>query len=561
MYARVPCFRGYGHGGGREVLHLFQVEVQPFGDDRQFRHVFFGASGVAADEVGDELLAQVQFAVQAVEDAFEFVELLERGLAHDVQYPQACMFGCYLQASAYMFHDEFAGVFGGTPVYGGVFAFVQEQVVAHAASDKAFFDARHRVHAAVDVQQRAVVGVQVRADFRMHARGALAFPAEGLVRAVHGVHICRGASQVAQVSLEVGHLGNGFHFFQDALLAPAHDELALMCRDGAEGASSEAAAVEVYRKLNHIIRRDAFSFVFWVGQARVGQVERTVQFALRQGRIRRVDHHRPAACLLPDTCRFVFVRFFLDVAEVLCLLALVGKAFFVREEAHVGFRRAEVLAGDEVCRLWNIGRQYRHSFHAPAQFHDGFFAHAVYQQVGFRVNQDRRAHFVLPVVVMRQAAERGFDASQHDGHVGVQLFQDAGVDDARVFGAHVVASVGRIGVFAPQAFVGGVFVDHAVHASCAYAEEKPWLAQFLEVAQVVAPVGLGHDCHLQPFRFQDAPDNGGSERGVVDIGVAAEQDDVQPVPASQFHFFLGRGQPVGQLVVPQNQCLSIVFFS
>lgn len=37
---------------------------------------------MAADEVGDELLAQVQFAVQAVEDALEGIELFERGLAH-----------------------------------------------------------------------------------------------------------------------------------------------------------------------------------------------------------------------------------------------------------------------------------------------------------------------------------------------------------------------------------------------------------------------------------------------------------------------------------------------
>ena len=83
MEACVPCFGGYGHGGRREVLHLFELEVEVFGQDCQFCHVFGGATGVGTDEVGDDLLAQVLAAVDVVEDAFEVVEKAERGLAHE----------------------------------------------------------------------------------------------------------------------------------------------------------------------------------------------------------------------------------------------------------------------------------------------------------------------------------------------------------------------------------------------------------------------------------------------------------------------------------------------
>ena len=57
MEARVPCFGGNGHGSRGKVLHLLQMEVQSFGDDGKFRHIFLLASGMAADEIRNKLLA------------------------------------------------------------------------------------------------------------------------------------------------------------------------------------------------------------------------------------------------------------------------------------------------------------------------------------------------------------------------------------------------------------------------------------------------------------------------------------------------------------------------
>ena len=122
--SRVPGFCGYGHRGRGEVLNLFQVEVQVLGDDRQFGHVFFRTSRMAADEVGDKLLAEIQFLIQLVEDALEAVELLERRFPHQVQYPVTGMFGSYFQPSAHVAGNQFARVGCRTLVYRRVFAFV-----------------------------------------------------------------------------------------------------------------------------------------------------------------------------------------------------------------------------------------------------------------------------------------------------------------------------------------------------------------------------------------------------------------------------------------------------
>lgn len=122
----------------------------------------------------------------------------------------------------------------------------------------------------VDVEQGAVVGIQVGTHLGMDARGPFALAAQLLVSALHAVHVGAGSAQVAQVALEVGQLHDSLHLTQDAFLATAHDEFALMGGDGAECTSAEASAVDVDRVLDHVVGGDALALVLGMGQARVG---------------------------------------------------------------------------------------------------------------------------------------------------------------------------------------------------------------------------------------------------------------------------------------------------
>ena len=74
------------------------MEVELLGDDGELCHIFLMATWVRRDEVGDDLLPEVLFAIDAVELAFELIELLERGLAHQVEHTIAGMLWGYLQA-------------------------------------------------------------------------------------------------------------------------------------------------------------------------------------------------------------------------------------------------------------------------------------------------------------------------------------------------------------------------------------------------------------------------------------------------------------------------------
>ena len=117
-----------------------------------------------------------------------------------------------------------------------------------------------------------MVGVEIGAHGGMDARGAAAALAEVLVLAAHHIHIGGGTAEVAEGAAEVGHLGYLAHLAQDALLGAAHDVLALMSGDGAEGAPAEASAVDGDGVAYHLVGGDALAAILGMGEACVGQV-------------------------------------------------------------------------------------------------------------------------------------------------------------------------------------------------------------------------------------------------------------------------------------------------
>ena len=122
-------------------------------------HCLYRAAGVAAYEVGDNLLAKIFAAVDVIKNALEVVEELERWLAHEVEHTIACMFGCHLQSSAHVAGDEFASIFACGSVDSFVLALMKQQIVAHTATYEALLDAWQCVHTTVDVHEWAVISV------------------------------------------------------------------------------------------------------------------------------------------------------------------------------------------------------------------------------------------------------------------------------------------------------------------------------------------------------------------------------------------------------------------
>ena len=497
--ARIPRLGGNGHGGGCEVLHLFQMEIKLLGQHGQFGHICFLTARVAADEVGDELLVQALLAVDTVEDALELIELLERWFAHESQHAVAGVLRGHLQASAHMAADEFTGVLLGSAVGGFVLAPVEQQVVAHTAADEALLDTCQGIDGMIDVEQLAVVGVEVGTDLRMDATGPPALLAVALVASAHAVHIGRGTAEVGEVAFEVGHPDDLFHLFQDALLGAAGDELALVGGDGAEGTAAKAATMDVDGELDHLEGRDALALVLGVWLARVGQVEGGVEFLGGHRRVGGIDDDETPVDTLQQTTGMYHVRLLFDVAVVLGLGTFVFQAFFVAVQHDIVLADAagDVFLAGEIDGLRYVADVLDACslFQSVSQFEGGLLAHTIGNHVGPGVAEDALPQAILPVVVVGEPAHGGLDAAQHHRHIGKELFQDLGVDDGRVFRPHVVATVGAVGIFGTQATVGGVFVDHRVHTPGGDAEKETGAPELLEVAEVAVPVGLWHDGH------------------------------------------------------------------
>lgn len=134
-----------------------------------------------------------------------------------------------------------------------------------------------------------------------------------------------------------------------------------------------------------------------------------------------------------------------------------------------------------------------------------FFAHAVDKGIGTAVYQNAGQHLVLPVVVVREPAHTGFDASEYDGDIGIETLQYLAIDDRRIFGPHVRTGIGSIGIVAAQTLVGRIFVDHGVHAAGTDTENRRGRPSFLKSRRSSRQLGWGTMATRRPSASRIRP--------------------------------------------------------
>ena len=178
---------------------------------------------------------------------------------------------------------------------------------------------------------------------------------------------------------------------------------------------------------------------------------------------------------------------------------------------------------------------------AAGDFDDRVFAHAIREHIGLCVEQDRFADLVAPVVVMGEAAEGGFDAACDDGDAGVGFAGALAVGEGRAVGAEADSAAGRVGVIVSDFAVSRVMVDHRVHVAGADAEEQLRAAETAPIVDAF-PVRLAHDADAVAGGFEDSPEDRHREAGVIDVGVAGDEHDVEFVPAAGAGFFQRHGE-------------------
>ena len=160
---------------------------------------------------------------------------------------------------------------------------------------------------------------------------------------------------------------------------------------------------------------------------------------------------------------------------------------------------------------------------------------AVDEQVRLGIEQHRAAHFLGPVVEMRDAAQRGFDAADHDRDFAIGLTGALRIHDDGSIGPLAALAARRVGVIAADASIAGVAVHHRIHVAGCDAEIEIRSAERTEGVRTV-PIRLGDDADTEPLRLEHTTDDGHAEAGVIDVGIAGDDDHVAAVPAERLHF-------------------------
>ena len=133
---------------------------------------------------------------------------------------------------------------------------------------------------------------------------------------------------------------------------------------------------------------------------------------------------------------------------------------------------------------------------AVGHFYQRTFSVAVEQQIALAIDHDGAAHFVAPVVVVGNAAQAAFNATQDDGHVFVGFAAALAIDNGGAVGALAADIAGGVGVVTADFAVRRVAVDHGVHVARCHTPKQIGFAQGLERLGA-GPVRLGDDAHTK----------------------------------------------------------------
>lgn len=132
-------------------------------------HVLSMTSRVTTYKIRNDLLVKSFLTVYAVKDTLELYELRERRLSHVPKHTIASMLRSNLQTSANVFGDELACVLFCCTIRFLVLRTIQQKVITYSRTDKTLLYTRKSINGMIDVEQLAMICIQIRADLRMNA--------------------------------------------------------------------------------------------------------------------------------------------------------------------------------------------------------------------------------------------------------------------------------------------------------------------------------------------------------------------------------------------------------
>ena len=359
-------------------------------------------------------------------------------------------------------------------------------------------------------------------------------------RTAIAVHVGGGATNIVDGAGEAGVGAQALGLGDQAGRAARGHDAALMGADGAKGTGSGTAAMGGHRPAHGGQGRypqGAMGRMFAAGE---GQGVDRIQGGGIQGQGWRLLDDATPALILDQGSAAVGVLVAPDD------LGGLGKALAIALDA-VPARQVQgggrgFITAQPATGAW--GRRQAAQVMASREMSgdgdDGLFSHAVDQQVGFAVGEEAAAQGLLQAVKMDEAAQAGFNPADDQGQAGKDLTAHAAIGDGGPVGSPPGLAARAVAIFTAALAAGRVVVDQGIKGAGADPDTQPGSTH---CQQVFGLLWLGHHADSQAFSGQDPSDDGDAEGGVIDVGVSADQQDIQFVPAVPVaHFGTGHRQ-------------------
>ena len=166
--------------------------------------------------------------------------------------------------------------------------------------------------------------------------------------------------------------------------------------------------------------------------------------------------------------------------------------------------------------------------------HRGALSHAVHQQIGGRVKQNRPAHPVVPVVIVGKSPQRRLQSADNDGCVGKGLPGPVGIYDGGPVRPEAQLAAGAVQVLRPPPLGHRIVGHHGIQIAAADEHAVPGFSHGAKAFRVM-PVRLGQHRHAVPLPLQQPGNNGAAEAGVIDIAVCRHHQKIIVVPTPVDH--------------------------
>ena len=200
----------------------------------------------------------------------------------------------------------------------------------------------------------------------------------------------------------------------------------------------------------------------------------------------------------------------------------------------------------QICYLVDVfhGSQGHSFFYQIENLPQRLLSHSIHQHIRSRVRKNSGHQSVRPIIVMCHPTQGSFNTANENRHFRIYFFQNMTIGNSSVIRAKSGITTRRIPIRGSPSFIGGVMIDHGVHASGRHTKKVLRFAEFFKIPQIVLPVGLGDNPHLKTLVFHDTTNHRCAESRMVNVGITGDQNDIQFVPTPAFSFFFGNRQPI-----------------